>query len=604
MVFYFIMKFNFKDNRIIEIIRLSRRAYGKYKWQIVILTVLGFFSGLLGGIGINALIPLFSFAIGQDTGESDKISQAIEKAFLFLNIDFNIKYLLIFILVLFISKAIILVVFSYISNKITASYVEKTRSNLFNIFLKTNWPYLLRQKLGHLETVLMVNTNNSSALLDQISGTIMIFTTFIIYVFIAINISVYITLITLIFGLLSFLFLKPLIYRIRQISYEVERINRQVAHHVNENIIGMKTVKIMLAENKILKIGKEYFKRLTRIQIKSALLGNIVGSIMEPVSLIFIVVIFAICYKSPDFNFATLAVVIYLIKQIFTYFSQLQKKLLGINSALPYIKSVLYYEEQANKFSEEMGGANSFEFEAALEIKNLDFYYKNEKNVLNKINCSIGKGEMVGLIGPSGAGKTTLVDILLRLFKPIKGEILLDGVNIDKINLKEWRKNVGYVSQDIFLKNDTIANNIKFYDNSISQKEIEEAARMANIYDFIQSLPDKFNTVIGERGVLLSGGQKQRVVIARVLAKKPKFLILDEATSALDNESEVKVQKVIENLKGKITVLVIAHRLSTIINSDRLLVLERGSIVEQGAPQELLKNKNSYFFKVYNIRKN
>jgi len=187
------------------------------------------------------------------------------------------------------------------------------------------------------------------------------------------------------------------------------------------------------------------------------------------------------------------------------------------------------------------------------------------------------------------------------LFYPSKGEILLDNVNISGISLSEWRKKIGYVSQDIFLKNDTIANNIKFY-NNITNKDVEEVAKMANIYDFIQKCPQKFNTMIGERGIMLSAGQRQRVIIARVLARKPEFLVLDEATSALDNESELKIQKVIENLKKKVTVLVIAHRLSTIINSDKLYILEKGKIIEEGSPKELLKDKESYFTKVYNLR--
>ena len=209
---------------------------------------------------------------------------------------------------------------------------------------------------------------------------------------------------------------------------------------------------------------------------------------------------------------------------------------------------------------------------------------------------------MIGLIGPSGAGKTTIVDIILRLFNPTKGEILLDGNNINSININEWRKNIGYVSQDIFLKNDTIANNIKFYNDSISDREMKEAAKMANIYDFIQSCPDKFATVIGERGLLLSTGQRQRIVIARILARRPKILILDEATSALDNESEVQIQEVIENLKNKVTVLLIAHRLSTVMNCNKLLVLQDGEIKEQGSPKELLADENSYYYKVSNIR--
>jgi len=238
-----------------------------------------------------------------------------------------------------------------------------------------------------------------------------------------------------------------------------------------------------------------------------------------------------------------------------------------------------------------------------LEFKNIGFNYNNEKQILVDVNFTIKKGEMVGLIGPSGAGKTTMVDIILRLFNPTKGEILLDGKNINEIDINEWRKNIGYVSQDIFLKNDTIANNIKFYNDLITDEEMSEAAKMANIYDFIETCPDKFNTVIGERGLLLSVGQRQRIVIARILARQPKILILDEATSALDNESEVQIQEVIENLKNKVTVLLIAHRLSTVMNCTNLLVLLDGEIKEQGSPEKLLADEKSYFYKVSNIRK-
>ncbi len=134
-------------------------------------------------------------------------------------------------------------------------------------------------------------------------------------------------------------------------------------------------------------------------------------------------------------------------------------------------------------------------------------------------------------------------------------------------------------------------------------EDVTEAAKMANIFDFIQSCPEKLDTIIGERGIMLSNGQRQRIIIARILARKPRFLILDEATSALDNESEMEIQKVIKNIKGKVTILLIAHRLSTVISSDRLIILENGKIIEQGTPENLLKDKDSYFYKVYNIRK-
>jgi len=149
--------------------------------------------------------------------------------------------------------------------------------------------------------------------------------------------------------------------------------------------------------------------------------------------------------------------------------------------------------------------------------------------------------------------------------------------------------------------NDTIENNIRFYNNLLTKEDIIKVVKIANIYDFIENQPDKFSTLVGERGVRLSGGQRQRVILARVLAKNPEILILDEATSALDNESELLIHEAIEKLKGKMTILVIAHRLSTIMNSDKLFVLENGKITEQGKPAEMLKDKDSYFYKVYNI---
>jgi len=590
--------------KIIYIIKLFNHGFGKYKWQIGLLIILGFSGSLLEGIGINTLIPLFSFITGQ-RNNNDIISQTIEKVFLYFNIGFNIKILLIFISLLFILKAILELLSNYVRVRINAGYEEKTRSNLFKITLEADWPYLLKQKLGYLETVLMTNIKNSSALLGNIGSVIILVISLIVYTLIAINISLYITLIALAASAVFFFVFRPIISKTRHISYKEERINREIAHHINENITGMKTVKVMLMEGRISEIAREYFNRLKRIRIRTYLLVSLGDAFMEPASMIFICIIFAISYyKDPNFNIAALGAVIYLIKQIFSYTQQLQKYILGVSASVPYLRNVLEYEGQALNNKEQDHGTAPFKFNDNLEFKNVNFLYDRGKAVLSDINFNIKKGEMVGLIGPSGAGKTTIVDLILRLFYLNSGEILMDGININKINIREWRKNFGYVSQDIFLINDTIINNIKFYDESISQEDIEKAARMANIYDFIQSCPDKFLTLIGEKGTLLSAGQRQRIIIARILARQPQFLILDEATSALDNESETQIQKVIENLKNKVTVFVIAHRLSTLINSNRLLALEGGKIVEQGKPQKLLEDRDSYFYKVYNIKNN
>lgn len=592
---------NFKKSKIFQLLKIFYKGFGRYKRRIVILISLGFLSSLIGALGINALIPLFSFVVGQGSS-NDFISRAIAKFFLFFNLDINIKYLLILIVCLFILKAVLLILTNYINVKIVADYEARTRSHLFKIILEANWPYLLQQKLGHLETVLMTNVRNCSLLLGYISTIIILFINLIVYSLIAINISFYVTLITAgLSAILLFIF-QPIIHKTRAISYQEELVNRQIAHHINENILGMKTVKAMSVGENIIRIARDNFNKLKEIKIRTFLLSSLPSTLMEPFGLIFICIIFAVSYKTPGFNLAVLVAVIYLIKQIFAYVQQLQKYLLGISSSIPYLKSIISYEEKAVINKEFYSGSKKFKFDDSLEFKNVNFSYNSDKNVLSDVNFKIKKGEMVGLIGSSGTGKTTIVDLILRLFRPISGEIIFDGESVNKIDINSWRKKIGYVSQDIFLKNSTIADNIKFYDESITTEEMESAAKKANIYEFIMSLSQKFDTIIGERGIELSAGQRQRIVIARVLARNPEILILDEATSALDNESEVKIQKIVEDLKGKITAFVIAHRLSTVINCDRLLVLDKGRIVEEGTPADLLKDKGTYFYKVYNIR--
>lgn len=577
-------------------------CYKEYKLAIAILAVLGFFSALLEGIGINALIPLFSFVIGGGN-RNDIISQFIEKLFSFFNIEFKLKYLLVFIGLLFIFKAVFSVLCEYIRTRIMADYEERTRNKMFDKLLHANWQYLMQQKLGHLQTVLMINVENSAGVLSCIGTFIMLLANIFVYIIIAINIDLYITLYAMILSGIMFFGLLPFIRGLRNLAYELEKTNRIIGHHINENIFGIKTVKAMSAVNQVVKDARKIFQDLRIIKISTQLRRSLVTSVLEPMSIIFILVIFALSYKTPNFNLVAFAVIMYLVRQIFSYMQSLQKKVLAFSGAIPYFKSISDYETQSEDNEEKNIGLEKFKFNNSLRFNNIGFSYNNKKVVLADVNFTITRGEMVGLIGSSGAGKTTVVDLILRLFNPQNGEILLDGKNIDTIDLEEWRKNIGYVSQDMFLINNTIESNIKFYDELITDDEMIRAATMADIYDFIQECPNKFSTVIGERGVQLSAGQRQRIVIARVLAKEPKLLILDEATSALDNESEVKIQKVIENLKGKLTVFVIAHRLSTVVNSDRLLVLENGKIVEQGVPRELLKDKKTYFYKIYNIRK-
>ncbi|WP_041701472.1 ABC transporter ATP-binding protein [Gottschalkia acidurici] len=252
------------------------------------------------------------------------------------------------------------------------------------------------------------------------------------------------------------------------------------------------------------------------------------------------------------------------------------------------------------EIEEKFGAIELKDVDGKIEFKDVSFNYNDSvENVISNINYTVESGKTVALVGPSGGGKTTLCHLIPRFYEVSSGKILVDNTDIKDLTLQSLRKNVGLVQQDVFLFTGTIKENILYGDINATDEEVIEAAKKANIHDFIMSLPKGYNTDVGEKGVKLSGGQKQRISIARVFLKNPPILILDEATSALDNENEIIIQESLEKLSEGRTTIVIAHRLSTIRNASEIIVLTNEGIVEQGNHDELI-NKNGIYSKLYN----
>ena len=221
-------------------------------------------------------------------------------------------------------------------------------------------------------------------------------------------------------------------------------------------------------------------------------------------------------------------------------------------------------------------------------------YEKNEQEILNKISLNINSGEMTALVGHSGAGKSTIMNLIPRFYEPQKGQIFIDKQLINEFSIKSLRENISLVSQDITLFDDTIKNNIKYSKLNASDEEIIRAAKLSFCEEFIEKMPNGYNTIIGENGVRLSGGEKQRLSIARAMLKESKVILLDEATSSLDTETEEKIQNAINHLTKGRTTLVIAHRLSTIINSNKIYVIEKGKVADEGSHKELIQKSEIY----------
>jgi subfamily B ATP-binding cassette protein MsbA len=365
-----------------------------------------------------------------------------------------------------------------------------------------------------------------------------------------------------------------------------------------ETLMGVRIIKAFNAQDFLNRRFKQQNNQFTNVYIKGNRLLDAASPISETltVSILAFVLWFGgrmVLNKEGDLTADVFIGFIALFTQLIdpakafsTAYGRMQKGLISLER----IEEVLKSEE---KIVEVENPTPLHSFSNTIEFKNVSFSYRDEP-VLKNINLKIEKGKTIALVGPSGAGKSTLTDLIPRFYDPTEGQVLIDGVDIRNYKILDLRQQMGMVSQESILFNDSIFNNIAFGQVNASVEGVEESARVANAYNFIKETDNGFQTNIGDRGNKLSGGQKQRISIARAVNKNPEILILDEATSALDTTSERLVQDALSNvMKGRTTV-VIAHRLSTIISADLIVVLDKGQIVQTGSHQELLQQPGLY----------
>ena len=366
---------------------------------------------------------------------------------------------------------------------------------------------------------------------------------------------------------------------------------------ISEIVRGTKDIKILNAEESFLEEADKYMNNANTVRLKSNITDeklSTISSIISELSKLLIGLI--IVYELMNGNLSIESALI-----IYNYKGTISCLKSDLSSIHFWISNFVLDSNRTydilddNKFpKEKFGNKNISTFKGHIEFKDVNFSYEENIPVLKNLNLEVLPNEVVGFVGPSGAGKSTIFDLISALNKPDSGEILFDGESINELTKDSIRGNLSVISQNAYIFNMSIEDNLRIIKKNATKKEIEKACKMACLDEFIESLPNKYKTIVGEGGVTLSGGQRQRIAIARALLLNTEVLLFDEATSSLDNTTQEKIQKAIENLKGKYTILIIAHRLSTVINSDKIYVINKGTVEGVGTHKALLKTCEIY----------
>jgi subfamily B ATP-binding cassette protein MsbA len=417
----------------------------------------------------------------------------------------------------------------------------------------------------------------------------------LVYVVVLLQLSWQLSLISvLLFSLLA-VGLSKLSLWVREPSFEVSKANGQFTSIALEFIGGIRTVQAFSTQD----FERRQFYQASSKVVKASTKGVIIGAVVRPLAeglastILVGMIILAMTVFVPNgtLQVASLLTFVFVLFRLIPALYSINGNLAQISSFQGSIENIKELLKRENKPYLENGTVQFLGLKRAIEFRAVDFGYDARDLVLHNITLTIEKGQTVALVGASGAGKTTLADLIPRFYDPTQGKVLFDGVDLREFDIDSVRRKMAIVSQDTFIFNTSVQNNIAYGTEDAEEEAILKAAQLANALEFIQEMPEGFDTQLGDRGVRLSGGQRQRIAIARALLRNPEILILDEATSALDSVSERLIQESLEKLSVGRTVIAIAHRLSTIVRADKVVVLEQGRIVEQGTYQELLEQR-------------
>jgi len=474
---------------------------------------------------------------------------------------------------------------------------HKLRSDTFQNVLSLDMTYFENKSSGRLMAILNDDVNQLERFLDtgankllQTATTVIVIGGTFLYISPTIALFAFIPIPIIIFG--SFKFTTTIAKRYEKIRETIETLNNSLSNSIS-GILNVKSFTREQVEYKRISTASNEVKSANyhAIKLSAAFIPIIRVAILFGFTATLLIGGFLAL--EGEIKVAMYSVLLFITQRLLWPLTELGDTFDLYQRAMASFKRILNLKEEKPSI---IDGNRDFEsLQKGIVLNNAVFSYTQGFEVLKKINLNIESGKTTAIVGSTGSGKSTLIKLLLRLYDLDSGAINFDSTELKELRLESLRKNIGLVSQDVFLFEGTVFENIAYGNLEASDEEVWDAANQSEATDFIKQLPDKENTIVGERGQKLSGGQRQRISIARAILKNPEILILDEATSAVDNETEAAIQRSLDMLKQNRTVVVIAHRLSTIRNADKIYVLENGEIVESGSHEELLENKNVYF---------
>ena len=571
--------------------RFTRKLLIYFPRRIIVTFALLISAALVEGAGLLLLVPILEQVMpggGAPSGIQRALSGSLEAVGLELTL---VSGLLIFLAVFTAQMGLFFLKELQVARNLTYVKLWLRERSYRNIFA-ADWWYFLRNKKADLVSAIIIECEKGGNAFYQYllfwTGIIVIS----VYSAVALLISWQFTLALFVVGGMLTILFRGRIRKGRDIGTTTAEVNARLQSVLGESFDSAKLIKSSGLEDKALGLMLNEAGQLADLE-KTVLVNTArLRAIGEPLVVAVLLLALYAAVRVLEMPFATVLTLMFIFFRLFPRMIKAQQDYFRLLVFIPSFERVedLIVEAERSRERDAGVGLPYKALKTQIELRDVSYAYEEGPTVLHGVSLCIRKGETVGLTGSSGAGKTTIGDLILGLLEPTTGHIQVDGQPLRDYDIRSWRKRIGYVSQETILLHDTVRANILWgVEGGMEEDELERLARLAHAQEFIEGLANGYDTIIGDRGVRLSGGQRQRLALARALAGDPELLILDEATNALDSEAERRVMEAIEGLAGRVTVFMIAHRLSTLVHADRISFLDAGRIVETGTYEELIR---------------